>query len=67
MPKFLDTSLLIVDVQPTYVRVDVKGKVTQLHWPDEVLVDQATIQRSQTTGFLVITAPKTNYDSIIYR
>ena len=39
VPKFLDTSLLIVDVEPTYVRVDVKGKITQLHWPDEVLVD----------------------------
>ena len=28
VPKFMDTSSLNVDVQPTYVRCEVKGKVT---------------------------------------
>ena len=60
VPKFMDTSLLNVDVQPTYVRAEIKDKVTQLHWPDEVLVDRAKIQRSQTTGWLMITCPKAN-------
>lgn len=61
----MDTSLLNVDVQPTYVRCEIKGKVTQLHWPEEILVEKATIQRSTTTGFLVITAPVSNYEVIL--
>lgn len=28
VPKFMDTSLCEVDLQPTYVRCDVKGKIT---------------------------------------
>ena len=43
VPKFMDTSSLEVDVQPTYVRVVVKDKVTQLHWPEEVLTDGAKV------------------------
>ena len=65
VPKFMDTSLLNVDVQPTYVRCEIKGKVTQLHWPEEILVEKATIQRSTTTGFLVITAPVSNYEVVL--
>jgi hypothetical protein len=42
----MDTSMLNVDVQPTYVRCVIKDKVTQLHWPDEVMVDNCKIQRS---------------------
>jgi protein TilB len=42
----MDTSMLNVDVQPTYVRCVIKDKVTQLHWPDEVMVDSCKIQRS---------------------
>lgn len=43
VPKFMDTSSLIVDVQPTYVRIDVKEKITQILWPDEMMVDDAKI------------------------
>ena len=64
VPKFMDTSSLNVDVQPTYVRVVVKDKVTQLHWPDEVLTDGAKVQRSQTTGWLMITCNKANINEI---
>jgi len=39
----MDTSSLIVDVQPTYVRIDVKEKITQILWPDEMMVDDAKI------------------------
>lgn len=46
VPKFMDTSLLNVDAQPTYIRIIVKDKLTQIHWPDEVLCDTATVQRS---------------------
>jgi len=37
----MDTSSLNVDVQPTYVRCDIKDKITQLHWPEEVMIDGA--------------------------
>ncbi|KAI4888176.1 hypothetical protein NFI96_014763, partial [Prochilodus magdalenae] len=58
--RHLDTSLLNVDVQPTYVRVTVKGKVFQLVLPAEVKPDSSTAQRSQTTGHLLLTMPKTH-------
>ncbi|XP_055938106.1 dynein axonemal assembly factor 11-like [Argiope bruennichi] len=56
--RFLDTSLLEVDVQPNYVRVKVKEKYFQLLLPGEVHPDMSTCLRSQTTGHLVITMPK---------
>ncbi|XP_054841195.1 dynein axonemal assembly factor 11 [Eublepharis macularius] len=56
--RHLDTSLLDVDVQPSYIRVMVKGKPFQLVLPAEVKPDSSTARRSQTTGHLVITLPK---------
>ena len=64
VPKFMDTSLLNVDVQPTYVRCVIKDKTTQLHWPEEIMSDQSKVQRSKTTGWLMITAPKANISEI---
>uniref|UniRef100_A0A8C0UK57 Leucine-rich repeat-containing protein 6 n=1 Tax=Cyanistes caeruleus TaxID=156563 RepID=A0A8C0UK57_CYACU len=58
VPKYLDTSLLDVDVQPTYIRVLVKGKPFQLVLPEEVKPDSSSAKRSQTTGHLVVTMPK---------
>nr|XP_020043628.1 protein tilB homolog isoform X2 [Castor canadensis] len=57
-PKYMDTSLIEVDVQPTYVRVMVKGKPFQLVLPAEVRPDSSSAKRSQTTGHLVICMPK---------
>ncbi|GAB0181519.1 protein tilB [Grus japonensis] len=57
-PKHLDTSLLDVDVQPTYIRVLVKGKPFQLVLPEEVKPDSSSAKRSQTTGHLVVSMPK---------
>uniref|UniRef100_A0A8C3R9Q4 Leucine-rich repeat-containing protein 6 n=1 Tax=Cyanoderma ruficeps TaxID=181631 RepID=A0A8C3R9Q4_9PASS len=56
--RHLDTSLLDVDVQPTYIRVLVKGKPFQLVLPEEVKPDSSCAKRSQTTGHLVVTMPK---------
>ncbi|XP_049621585.1 dynein axonemal assembly factor 11 [Suncus etruscus] len=56
--RYMDTSLIEVDVQPTYVRVMVKGKVFQLVLPTEVKPDSSSAKRSQTTGHLVICMPK---------
>ena len=56
--RHLDTSLCDVDVQPTHVKVTLKGKVLQLVLPEEVKSDSSTAQRSQITGHLLITMPK---------
>uniref|UniRef100_A0A8C8YL06 Leucine-rich repeat-containing protein 6 n=1 Tax=Prolemur simus TaxID=1328070 RepID=A0A8C8YL06_PROSS len=56
--RYMDTSLIDVDVQPMYVRVLVKGKPFQLVLPAEVKPDSSSAKRSQTTGHLVICMPK---------
>ncbi|KAG8515489.1 Protein tilB, partial [Galemys pyrenaicus] len=56
--RYMDTSLIDVDVQPTYVRVTVKGKPFQLVLPAEVKPDSSSARRSQTTGHLVVCMPK---------
>lgn len=56
--KYLDTSLIDVDVQPNYARVTVKGKVFQLVLPEEVQPDRSLAQRSQATGHMLLTMPK---------
>jgi protein TilB len=47
-----------VDIQPTYVKVLIKGKIFQIVFPEEIKTELSTAQRSQTTGHLVITMPK---------
>jgi len=39
VPKFMTTNALNVDLQPSYVRVDVKGKITQIRFDEEILVE----------------------------
>ncbi|XP_067462918.1 dynein axonemal assembly factor 11 isoform X2 [Thunnus thynnus] len=56
--RHMDTSLIDIDVQPTYARVSVKGKIFQIVLPAEVKPDSSTAQRSQTTGHLVLTMPR---------
>ncbi|XP_076441327.1 dynein axonemal assembly factor 11-like [Babylonia areolata] len=56
--RYMDTSLMECDVQPTYIRVTLKGKIFQLGLPEEVNPDTSSAKRSQTTGHLVITMPK---------
>ncbi|XP_069815921.1 dynein axonemal assembly factor 11 isoform X2 [Dendropsophus ebraccatus] len=56
--RYMDTSLVDVDVQPGYVRVLVKNKPFQLVLPEEVKPDSSSAKRSQTTGHLVVTMPK---------
>lgn len=56
--RFLDTSLIEVDVQPKYVRVTVKQKIFQMALNDEIKIAESTSQRSQITGSLLIVMPK---------
>lgn len=53
----MDTSLIDVDIQPTFVRVTIKGQLLQLVLPAEVQSDQSVAQRSLASGDLVITMP----------
>jgi len=64
VPRFMDTSLLDVNLEPEYVRVLVKDKVTQLSFPEEILVERSTVQRSQITGHLVVCCPKARISEI---
>ncbi|NWS39689.1 TILB protein, partial [Probosciger aterrimus] len=64
--RHLDTSLLDIDVQPTYVRVMVKGKPFQFVLPEEVKPDSSSAKRSQTTGHLVISMPKASKIVLLY-
>ncbi|KAL2621935.1 hypothetical protein R1flu_002140 [Riccia fluitans] len=56
--RYLDTSLIDVDVQPSWLRILVKGKLLQLKLPCEVKTDESFVQRSTTTGRLLVTMPK---------
>lgn len=58
---FIDTSLILVDVQPTLVRVKIKDELLQLKLPSEVATDSSTAERSKATGKLLITMPKLNW------
>ena len=60
LPKHLDSSLIDVDVHPTYVSVIVKSKVLRLRLPVEVKADESKCQRSKVTGHLLVSMPIAN-------
>lgn len=43
LPKFLDTSLLDVNLNPKWVSVRIRDKLTQLKFSQEVMVDGSKI------------------------
>ena len=59
--KYMDTSLMDVDVQTRVVRVLIKGKLLQLTLHEEVKPDASKAERSKLTGALVVTMPKANW------
>ncbi len=58
--RYVDTSLMDVDVHPRHVRVVIKGHVLQLVLPAPVRADQAVARRSLASGDLVIEMPTVN-------
>ncbi|KAM8966805.1 dynein axonemal assembly factor 11-like [Pelodytes ibericus] len=56
--RYLDSTLVNVDVQPNYIKVLVKNKPFQIVLPAEVSPDSSIAKRSQTTGHLVVNMPK---------
>eukprot|EP00758_Cryptobia_borreli_P016891 Tbor_TRINITY_DN6147_c2_g2::TRINITY_DN6147_c2_g2_i1::g.22105::m.22105/K19753/LRRC6; protein TilB len=55
--KYISTTLIEIDLQPKYVRIFIKGKLLQLTFQREVLIDSARVERSQVTGELKLTLP----------
>ncbi len=46
IPKYMSTTLINIDLNPTYVRMDIKGKTTQLLIPEEIIVEKSKSERS---------------------
>lgn len=63
--RYLDTSQIAVDVNPTWVRIEAKGKVLQLILPNEVSIDDVEALRSETSGNLVLKMKRVGKDPII--
>mmetsp|Transcript_2345 Transcript_2345/g.4366 ORF Transcript_2345/g.4366 Transcript_2345/m.4366 type:complete len:477 (-) Transcript_2345:50-1480(-) len=61
--KHLSSSLIDVDVHPTFVSVVIKSKVLRVKLPTEVKAGECTAQRITTTGYLIITMPKLHESS----
>ena len=57
VPRFMDSSLVEVDLHPTFVRCVVNGKVTQLKFDNEICVSRSKISRSKTTGKISCRCP----------
>tara|TARA_B110000285_G_C14778731_1_gene447476 strand:+ start:370 stop:603 length:234 start_codon:yes stop_codon:yes gene_type:complete len=53
-----------VDLNPDYVRLDIKDRITQLSIPENILVEKSKVQRSTTTGVLQLTMPKAKLDAV---
>jgi protein TilB len=58
LPRFLDTSLVDVDVHPSYVSIVAKNKVLRLKFPELVHSDAGKAERSKVSGTLRLTLPK---------
>ena len=56
--KFLDTSLIEVDVHTNWLRVTIKGKILQLLIEEDVQTEKVICERSRLTGQLAITMLK---------
>eukprot|EP01059_Diplonema_ambulator_P007396 TRINITY_DN16869_c0_g1_i1.p1 TRINITY_DN16869_c0_g1~~TRINITY_DN16869_c0_g1_i1.p1 ORF type:complete len:421 (+),score=144.51 TRINITY_DN16869_c0_g1_i1:31-1263(+) len=55
--KFISTSVIKVDIQPEYARVEVKDKVLQVLLPSEVSPSQSKVKRGTAKGELLLTMP----------
>ena len=65
VPKYLDTSLLDVDVNPKYIRCVIKEKVLQLILPSEVDCSRSRVVRARTTGILRVEMPVLNPSAVL--
>jgi protein TilB len=64
--KHLSSSLIDVDVHPTYISIVIKGKVLRLVLPAEVKSEESKAERSTTTGHLLISMPKCDPNCLVF-
>lgn len=62
LPKFMDSSLVNVEIYPFFVSVRVKEKLTQIKLWEEVFTTPTQLQRASTTGELFIKLKKVKFD-----
>jgi len=60
VPRHLDSSLIDVDVHPTYVSVIIKSKTLRLRNLCEVKAESSKCQRAKVNGALMVIMPKVN-------
>ncbi|KAL7469736.1 hypothetical protein ACHAXS_009997 [Conticribra weissflogii] len=65
IPKYLSTSLIDVDIHPTYVSIVIKSKILRVILPVEVVSDRSVAKRSTLTGYLVLTMPKVDEGEVV--
>ncbi|KAL3772821.1 hypothetical protein ACHAWO_006904 [Cyclotella atomus] len=60
LPKHLSTSLIDVDIHPTYVSIVIKSRILRVVLPLEICSDRAAAKRIASSGHLELTMPKMN-------
>jgi protein TilB len=63
----MDTSLIVLKLDPKWVSVRIKGKLLQLRLEDEVNVAESKSERSQTTGRLAVRLRKMRVNELVLR
>ena len=58
VPRHLDTSELVVNINPLWLSVKVKNKLIQLKLSEEIIVSESKTERSQITKHLLIKMKK---------
>lgn len=64
--KYLSSSLIDVDIHPSYISIVIKSKVLRLVLPTEVKSEESKAERSTTTGHLFISMPKCDPNDIVF-
>lgn len=65
VPLYIDTNQLKFELFPDFVSVRVKDKLTQVKLWEEIIVEESKVQRSQTTGVLMVTMKKLKFNHMI--
>ena len=54
----MDTSEVKVNIDPRWVSVRVRGKLSQMRLTEEVIISDSSVERSQITGMLTVKMKK---------
>ena len=65
IPKYLSTSLIDVDIHPTYVSIVIKSKISRVILPVEVTSTQSVARRSAASGYLELVMAKADPNEVV--